>query len=319
MNPIDILNFPTLISFLTSISSIFKKISNDSWVQILCPICDDSTRKSGRLDHGHMYISRYGNYCKCFRCDYSNSLSRMLQKLGYNDHATLSAISRNNTQNFTFYNQKNLNNFADINIKDKIINYHTWFKENHNNLFINYLNYINNRCGNIDPIDFLLKPLIKDDYLLVSMYNFNGALVTSRYITYHKKFRYLIPSSQTKPYYYFQNILDIDTYKNIVICEGAIDLINISNYSQLFNNAFYIAIGGKQFKKILREIISNYLLIGNYNFHIIFDNDGKNYMYKKMMAGCTDTVYTLNQNVNISFYNPPISKDFSELNYLEQL
>ena len=318
MNQIDILQYPTLVNFLTSISFIFKPLSNGQYIEMFCPICDDATRKY-KPDHGHFNIARYGNFCKCFRCDYSNSLSRLLISLGYNDQTILSLLSRNNTQNFVYSNSNKLNNLADINIKQNLIDFYTNFEQTNNNVFKQYLNYIDNRMGNINPIDFFMKPLINNGYLLVSFYNYNGSLVTSRYITPHKKFRYLIPSNQIKPYYYFQDLNNIDTYTSIVICEGAIDLINIYNYCMLFSGAFFISIGGKQFKKILRELISNYLLIGSYIFNIIFDNDGKNWQFKKLISSCTDIVLSLNPNCSINFYYPIISKDFSDLNYLKLL
>jgi virulence-associated protein VapD len=318
MSQIDILQYPSLVSFITSISPIFKPLSNGQWIQALCPFCDDSTRKY-KPDHGHFNIARFGNRVHCFRCEYSNSLSRAIISLGYNDYSVLALLSKNNTQNFVYANSNKLNTSADVNIQQKTIEYHEWFKQKDSKLFNEYLTYIDLRMGNIDPCKFFIRPLYNNGYLLASFYNYNGILVTSRYITPHKKFRYLIPSNQIKPYYHFQPLIDIDTYTNIIICEGSIDLINIYNYNQYFNNGFYISIGGKQFRKIIKDLITNYLLIGNYTFNIILDNDGNNWKFKKLITSCVDMILSLNNQISINFYYPPLSKDFSDLNFIEKL
>jgi hypothetical protein len=314
----DISQYSDIKLFLNTISYIYKPVSNGSWLTILCPFCDDSTRKSGKITHGHFYIARYYNYCHCFRCDYSNSFTRTLAKLGFPNVELLKFLSKNNTEKYTYVHNKLSINNPNIS-KENLLEYYENFKQKFPDRFNNFLSYLNYRCLNIDPIDFLIKPIIQNEYTLCSFYNYNGELSTSRFIN-HPKFRYIIPKN-SKPYYYFQNIYNIDECKNIVITEGAIDLINIFNYCNLFNNknTFYISIGGKQFNKILKELISNYLLIGYYHFNIILDNDGNVNRFRKLINSCENNIYNLNTNCKISFYYPPNSKDFSDLNLLDKL
>ena len=146
----------------------------------------------------------------------------------------------------------------------------------------------------------------------------NGQEVTYRYITNHPKHRYFIPPAKVKPYYFFQDIYDIGTYKEITICEGGFDLLNLYNYCNKFNNSFYISIGGKQFRKILKELITNYLLIGNYVFNIVLDND-ENFKPTKLINACKDIVQQLNPHCKINFFIPTLSKDVTDLMYIERV
>lgn len=308
-----------ITTFISSFSFIYKDNGN-GWVTVLCPFCDDATRKSGKISHGHFNISVNFNYCHCFRCDYSNSFSKALISLGFNDKESLSLISRNNTNNFQYYiNKFNTKNSKIENPILLLEKYYENFKQQNPNRFNEFLKYIDTRCGSIDPINFLLKPFInKDNYLLCGFYNINGQEVTYRFITQHPKFRYFIPPNKVKPYYFFQDIYEINNYKEITICEGAFDLINLYRYNTMIKNSFYIAIGGKQFRKILKELITNYLLIGNYTFNIVLDND-LNFKPSKLISSCKDIVQQLNPYCKVNFFIPSLSKDVSDLMYLEKI
>lgn len=308
-----------IILFLQSISYIYKD-KNNGWVEIFCPYCDDSTRRSGRLSHGHFSISTTFNFCRCFRCDYTGSLNRTLISLGFNNKESLSLISKNNSNNFQYYNNRiSTNNNKIEHIYTHLETYYQQFMESNPLQFSQFLEYIYHRCLSIDPIKFLIKPVIMDNrYLLAGFYNINGQEVTYRYITNHPKFRYYIPKSKVKPYYFFQDIYNLGNYKNIVISEGAFDLINTYKYTTTFDDAFYIAIGGKQFRKIIKELLVNYLLIGSYIFNIILDND-VDFKPMKLVDGCKDIIYQLNPYCKINFYIPIYSKDVSELVNLEKL
>lgn len=306
-----------IVYFLQSISSIYKELNN-GWVQILCPFCDDSTRKNTKISHGHFYIAKTTNYCHCFRCEYQNSLSRALTSLGFSDKASLLILTQNNTNNFYYFKNKLKTVDKIHNIFNFLDDYYVKFKSNHPNEFDEFLKYIYSRCSDINPIEFLIQPIIKDGYLLAGFYNINGQYVTGRYITKHPKFRYLNENNAVKPYYFFQDIYNISDYSNIVICEGAFDLINLYRYYKHFNNAFYIAIGGKQFNKILKELLTSYLLIGNYHFNIILDND-LNMKSTKLINSCSNTIQSLNPFATISFFIPSLYKDVSDLVQLEKL
>lgn len=305
-----------IVIFLKSISFIYKEQSS-GWVQILCPFCDDATRKSGRIDHGHYHFSDLTNYAHCFRCDHRNSLSRDLISLGFNDAESLFTLTKSNTNNFQYYSNKlskNKGQLADIH--KYLANYYEEFKQQYPDKFNEFLSYIYSRCLGIDPIKFLIKPTIQDNYLLAGFYNINGQEVTNRYITYHKSRRYLIPANKAKPYYFFQDLYQISEFSQINICEGAFDLINLHEYSDL--NGFFIAIGGKQFPKILKELITAYLLIGTYTINIILDNDKGINLYK-LKTPCKAIVAQLNPYIRLRFYMPMLSKDVSELVNLEEI
>jgi hypothetical protein len=305
------------IHFLQSISFIYKDLQN-GWVQILCPFCDDSTRKNSKISHGHFYLSKTFNYCNCFRCDYSNSLSKALISLGFNDKDSLKILTQNNTNNFYYFKNKlDVANSRDIAIHPFLEDNYQSFKEQYPNEFKQFLEYIYTRCYSIDPIKHLIQPVIKDSYLMASFYNFNGQKVTSRFITPHPKYRYMIEPNK-RNYYFFQDIYNISDYDDIVICEGVFDLINLYRYYDNLNNAFFIAIGGKQFRKILKELLSNYLLIGNYRFNIILDND-LNFKPTKLINSCTDIIQQLNPHSSANFYIPNIYKDVSDLMQLEKI
>jgi len=306
-----------IVYFLHGISSIYKELNN-GWVQILCPFCDDATRKSSKISHGHFYIAKTFNYCHCFRCDYQNSLSRALTSLGFNDKTSLLVLTQNNTNNFYYFKNK-LTPADKINgIFNFLEEYYLKFKNNNPIEFDIFLKYIYSRCGDINSIDFLMQPIIKDGYLLISFYNINGQLVTSRFITKHPKLRYLNEHNAVKPYYFFQDIYNISDYSNIVICEGAFDLINLYRYYKHFDNAFYIAIGGKQFSKILKELLTSYLLIGNYHFNIILDND-LNIKLTKLTNSCNNIIQALNPFATINFFIPSLYKDVTDLVQLEKI
>jgi len=299
----------TVINYLSSISFIRKEINSD-WIQILCPFCDDSSRKSSSISHGHFYICRNFNYCHCFRCDYANSFSRALISLGFNDKESLAKLTQNNTSNFFHFK-----NSLDKSYK-KIDNRCEEFKSKHPKEFIEFQKYIYYRCGDIDIEKFLLMPRINNGWLMVDFYNSNGFLVTSRYLSNKQKIRYVIPNGK-KYYYFFQDIYNISDFSSIVICEGIFDLINLYRYYEKFRDSFFIAINGKQFSKAIKELLCNYLLIGDYTFNIVFDNDSKLNMPNKLINSCKEVVQLLNPNCNINFYIPSTYKDISELTQLE--
>lgn len=310
-----------IVSFLNSISFIYK-VQNNGWIQALCPFCDDATRKTSRITHGHFYISNTFNFCQCFRCNHSSSLSKALLSLGFNDKESLRLLTKDNSEHFTYYlNKLNTKKQRLHNITEYLYKYYDSFESKYPNEFIQFKQYIYKRCLGINPLMFFIKPtILENKYLVATFHNINGDEITSRYITKHKKHRYYIPPNRDKTYYYFEDIYSIDERQNIVITEGGFDLINLYNYWSDIekDKSFYIAIGGKQFNKIIRELLCNYLLIGNYNFKVILDND-KGFKPTKLIWSCKNIITQFNPFCSVDFYQATLSKDVSDLMLLDKI
>jgi hypothetical protein len=305
----DLNNYPDIIFGLKKLSNIYKDMSN-GWIQILCPYCNDSTRKS-HISHGHFYIAKSFNYCHCFRCEHSSTFTNFLKDLGFNDPSILKELSKQ-TGNIVFSNTKS-RIVIQKNIRDIII-------EIFNSIYIEYikqfLNYIQIRCLIIDPIKFLLFPNIINNKVNCGFYNYNGVNIGYRIIE-DSDIRYV--KNNVTDYYFFQDINEIIKYKDIVICEGVFDLINLYNFSPYFNNknSFYIAINGRDYKKIVKELILNYLLIGSYRINIIFDNGIAN--IDKIRYFHNMNAKQLNTKIEFKYFKPIVSKDVSDIMNIQKL
>jgi hypothetical protein len=163
---------------------------------------------------------------------------------------------------------------------------------------------------------FNIIPVMHENNVAVQFLNYYGKIVTTRLI-YNSYIRYIIPKD--KQFYYFQNFIDIDEYDNIVITEGAFDLINLYNYQPLFNNktSFYLSLSGNNYKGLVTELINTYLLIGRYNIHVVLDNGLK--FLDQMTRSMNIIVNELNPEIKLNFYLPTHTKDVSECMSLTQL
>ena len=121
-----------------------------------------------------------------------------------------------------------------------------------------------------------------------------------------------------KQYYFWSDIGRIDEYGSIVICEGAIDAINLRHYS-IFNSRanFFLAINGKYYTKVVKELITNFLLVGDYNFKIIFDSDILN--INQIKFSIKRVIDQLNPGCTVEYYKPVYTKDVSELMYVRRI
>jgi hypothetical protein len=303
-------NFPDIISHLQKNSNIYRD-RNNGWIEIFCPYCNDSTRKHSP-DHGHFYISKTFQFCNCFRCDTHVSLIKVLYDTGFNNEHIIRQLKSYN-YNYTYYNCNETVNKKQIIDFNKI---YLDFKNTNFNEFCLFKNYISARLSNVNPIEFKIFPSINQyGQLLCNFLNSNNKLITSRIISpLNNKLRYI--NANEKEYYFFQDINKIDEYKSIVICEGCFDLINLYNYSR-FIDSFFIAINGKFYQKAIETIISKYLLINKVHVNIIFDIDiyNKNLIKKKI----NNSMNIINPRITFSFFEPKLSKDVSELMYLQEI
>lgn len=300
-------------SHIRSFSYVFKPYGN-GFTQIFCPYCDDATRRSGRLSHGHMYFNLKTNYCHCFRCDHHGSLSNLLVEIQFNDFNIINQLKKisGNFKGQSFKERQVLN----FNIFHKVINSHIQFQQEYPTAYIDFLNYIQYRCLDINPIDYLIEPSMNNNKICCAFYNYNNVNVNTRFIA-NGSVKFL--KKEITDIYFFQNIHKIYRYINLVVCEGNFDLINLAEYSRFAkSNTFFIAINGKSFHNQITKLISQYLLIGNYTINVIFDKD-MDLFYKKTIKQLIKTCSVLNPQLNLIYYKPSLTKDVSELMLFEKI
>ena len=306
----NIEQYPSILFHFKKLSRIFKK-NNSGWYEMFCPYCDDATRKANP-NHGHFNLASDYPFAHCFRCGHRSSLVKVLIDTGFNDVAIIQEISKHG--NIIYSSNKKISLVKENQVQLKLINNCNSFMKDHVQDFITWKTYIDTRCGDIDPIEYGLTPNYISNKLVVQIFNNSGKIVTNRFIHENDK-RYFIPPE--KPLYYFQDILSIVDYKNIIFCEGAFDLINLHRYSTMFDNAFYIAIGGSNYKQAICSILSNFLLIGNYCINVIFDKNVNNKI--QLMNYITNSAIILNPSLEFNFYEPMLYKDVSDCILLESL
>ncbi|RLA78150.1 MAG: hypothetical protein DRG78_15780 [Epsilonproteobacteria bacterium] len=309
-------NFPDIVFHIKSFSKIFKLSGGNEWVQVLCPYCDDSTRH-GRTSqsHGHMYLSISFPFFICHRCSMQGGLLKLLHDSHFKNTKILDEL-KTYSNTFTHSAKYNISNDRLLNFKSQIELNYSNFKSRHYNNKIRYDNYIYSRILDANPLDFYLEPNIIENKLVCSISNFNGKKISARYID-PNNLRYFIYNSN-RDFYYFQDISKLMSYKSIVLCEGAFDLINLYNYSTEFStDAFYISIGGSNYTKIIIFLLNNYLLLSQHNINIVFD---KNVIEKeKIIYSIRALTAYLNPKINNFFYEPTLTKDVSELMFLRSI
>lgn len=312
----NIEQYPSILLHFKSFSRIFKKHSS-GWYEIFCPYCDDATRKVNP-NHGHFNLSPDAPFGHCFRCGAAYSLYKILIDTGFKNNKILDEISK--FGNITYNSSKKIK-FNSIDNQDsltyKLIDTLTNFKQKYFKDYLKFEDYIYKRCFEIDPVEYLLIPNYVQNNLTVKILNKSGKTVTNRFIeSLNPSKRYFIPND--KPFYYFQNIENIIEYENIIICEGAFDLINLHKYNNTFNqyDSFYISIGGSNYKTAIQSIVSNFLLIGNYTINIVLDNDRLDYLDQLSQSIIQSTII-LNPQLEFNFYKPSLFKDVSDCCLIE--
>ena len=302
----DLLNHNDIIYHIKNYSRIFKLNSKQDWIQILCPYCDDATRKSSGISHGHFYLSRNFNFAQCFRCDTKTSIKKFLIDIHFENKNLLNSIFKNNLN--VNYSSEIKRGYYD---NENIIIKHETFRKNNLNDYRKFVNYINKRVGNIDFEKFFLYPIYINSKVCVSFNNSLNEVSTIRFIDNNNIKYYKLQNSVN---YFFQQP---NNFNEIVVCEGAFDLINLYKYSPLFNtnNTFYIALNGRSYISNLSSIIINNFMIGNYNINIIFDKDIKNIETIKKQIHLKTNL--LNPEITTKFYIPTLFKDVSEFNQLQ--
>ncbi len=289
------------------------KKQGSGWYETFCIYCDDAVRKFNP-SHGHFHISPSYPFCHCFRCGTRQGLDKFLVDIGFQNQAILQQIK--SFSGFT-YNQTRLTGISIgeslVETQSKVEGQYSWFIQNNISELNEFFQYVYYRCLDIDPLKFFLFPYNYKGDLQVRFMNYNGELIAGRNIK--GKNRYQIIGS--KRYYYFQNIMNIDRYENIVVTEGGFDLINLYSYYYPFKDSFFISIGGNNYKGIIVDLINSFLLIGKYNIRVVFDRGLK--FQDRIVSSIINQSNILNPEITFEFFLPIVSKDVSEIMMLDKL
>lgn len=300
----DLLQHNEIINHLHSISFIYSFNRSQTWVQILCPYCDDKIRHS-HINHGHFYVAKNFPICHCFRCDITVNLKRLLLDTKFQNIELLKRIFKTNSAYSFISEDKSLIVSNSISNFDKI-------------KYLKFYKYLESRILNFNLDKFKIYPSYdeKTKSLLCNFNNYHNEFSISRIIESEtiKGTRYI--KNESSNFYYFQNPFD---YNEITICEGPFDIINIYNFSNRFNNSCFFSINGKGYIRSIINIISEFYLT-NYKIkiNIIVDKD----VLKNINNIIKYFLYKTNKthsNINVFFYKPSITKDVSELLLIEEI
>lgn len=319
----NIVDYPEVIMHMKSQAGRAYDVNSAGWHGCFCPFCDDQTRKFNP-SHGHFWVSSTFPYGHCFRCGTKVSLYAFLTTTGFANGAILERLKKlskfsysGDTSRATSFDRYQVTPADQVLLKMQQT--YSEVQKKYPNEYVKYKNYINSRCLEINPIRFLMAPQIYQKgnvrTINVSFTNFDGQLVTARSIDSAKS-RYYKNSGQ-KQFYFFQDINYIDEYQEIVICEGAFDLINLYTYYPQFKNSFFIAIGDSNYKGLITNLVNTFLLIGEYDLRIVFDKGVKR--LDQLKTNILNTTNILNPQINVEMYEPALSKDVSELMLLNQI
>ena len=287
-----------LESQLKTKSRIYKR-HNSGWVEIFCPFCGDAVRRSNP-SHGHLYFNPEIGCFRCFRCDTSGSLIKVLNEYGISDPQLLTWLASKSSKTYLLGKKqitKHSNTINDRNLKSLEMNVD----------LEPFYQYIEQRFGVLDPIKYNIRPYINGGRCVgISFYNASDKLVTTRF--FEGSIRYNNPN--IRYWYYFQPLKFISEYDNILITEGSIDAINSIRYTSYFRGCFAIAINGNNYSGDVEKLINHYLKIGKYTIHVILDNGLK---FERRIIYNLNKCMEYNPDISIKIYKPLNSKDISEL------
>jgi len=284
-------------------SKVFKRHNSD-WIEIFCPFCNDATRRSNP-SHGHLYFNSDIGCFKCFRCDSSGPIIKVLNEYGINDPQLFKWLASKTSRSYLLgkkvsnTREVTSSNVYDCNLQSLV-----------QNTNIDRFNaYLYQRFSSIDPMQYNIRPTMAGDGL--SFYNASNEFVTTRFID--SNIRYELP--KYKVWYYFQPLHSIIEYEQILITEGAIDVINASRYITEFHNSFCIAISGNNYSGAIMTLINKYLKIGKYTINVVIDNGLK---FEKRAIKQIRNCSKYNTGICIKIYKPKYGKDCSEVMLLQE-
>jgi len=285
-------------NILKTYSGIYKETSGGKEIQIFCPYCGDAFRKNNPK-WGHLYISVETGLFYCHRCNEKGTIYKLLIDLGVDDNEILSRlrkyykihkqVSSRNVKAIDFITISN-----DYKYQERISKYEyyeLWYK------YSDEYDYLIDRISTDDLELFYYYRLTPDSNAIVfNDYEFNEILrrlIKSKYKKRYKK-------TQDKYYTIYK------TDYNILIAEGAFDVINIDLYLN-YDSFTKIAISGKNYISALAEL---YLYTNIKNLVLMVDSDiDINKFYKYVVK----QIHRYEIYVeNIEIYQNKMGKDFSE-------
>ncbi|MEM4385518.1 MAG: hypothetical protein QXD03_03115 [Candidatus Anstonellales archaeon] len=279
--------------------SNLKRYSKKSsgWIETFCPFCNDETRKSNP-SHGHLYISPDLNYFLCFRCNISGSIVKLLNKIG------ITGLDIKNRKLDFLYD--NIRSESDDTLS-KVVHITKKFIDKYGkDSYKRFIKYLNHRSYKINHFKYFIVPVMVNNIIGCAFFNHDGIHVTTRMI--EGNLRYLSPKHNYKKYYYFTDtIYNIIEYKNIVICEGAFDAINLKRFIFTDRDYFFISIQNSFFNQAIHYLIGKYLKYYNYTIHVVFDSDK------------VHDIVVRKPNIKVKMYKPVMTKDVSDLCFIEEL
>lgn len=306
----DITKLSPVIFHLQQISpNMFKDTGGE--LIIHCPFCDDALRPNA-LSHGHCYLAKNSPVFNCFRCNASGTLVKFLLLTDFHDQDVFAYISSFVKFNFSkeyhsFKTKQVLYNkeYNEIQVTNKILKFAEEYPKEYNT----YKKYLYSRIGEINLIPFLIYPnwvspkKDKTTSLACSFLNSKLELTTSRFIN-HKFFRY--KDEECDIGYYFQE-KNFEKYTTICMTEGVFDLLNLYIYTNYFdkNDTFWVAVKGKKFLSAIEQLTHQDLLLGQYNIHIIFDQDVQ--YYKSFLFKANMLSSQFNNSIKITGWKPDVS------------
>jgi len=297
-----------VVHHLKTLSYIFD--DKGTHTQMLCPLCDDMTRRSGTLPHGHLYVNNASPVFYCFRCSTAGSLVKLLVMTGFEDEDTLKYISsfifHSFNKDYYDFNKKKID-YRFHNIHKIIRERNLKFKSSNPNEFKLFNNFLFERLGEVDYTAFLIYPdIIKFknwSTLGCCFSNYDAELSTSRVISNKSRMRY---QDTENTLYYFQR-RNFEKQKRIVMSEGPFDMISLYLFNNLFNheNTIFYAVCGKKYISAIERLIFEDILIGTFEINLIFDADVHNYKSYLYQARLLTKQY--NPDIIIKGYKPAIT------------
>lgn len=305
--------------------NIFTQQTSHTEIRTRCPFCGDSRKNKNT---GHLYIKINPNddtaiVYNCFKCPASGVLTYSdLELLGIEGNFYKTSLD---TLNKTSTKPSNTNDEPDKYFDYKIPTAKDYKKIKYVQDRLGY-NFTIEELRNIKIItsfkDFLIlnkldtiycKPymahMIEDHY--VGFLSSNGSHILFRDITDEEEIRwYKYPISEDsrgqKVFYSVKSDIDLYTKEHITInlSEGVLDALSIAyNLNNNFDNILNIAVCGKYYTRIIKDLISSGFVGSNITINIYSDRDGSEdtspEYFKKILHKYTYLVKEINLYYNL--------------------
>lgn len=311
MQGFDLTKINPILDYLKKISPNMYRVKGQEII-IHCPYCDDAYRPNAHK-HGHLYISTNYPVFNCFRCETSGTLIKLLVDNGFDDQEILTDLSKYIKYKFIrdYSLTRSLKTTSNLlEIKRRIIKKHIDFKNEYKQIYYSkFKEYIKERVGEINILDFLIIPDIIYNRLCCGFINSNNEYIYCRFIN-DNKYKHML-NKKSSGLYYFQDVC-FENRNEIVLTEGTFDIINTAIYCSEFNfdKTFYMSVSGKKYTAAIENLLFNYLMIGEYRINLIFDQDV--YNYKSFLYKAKRICNTYNNNIEIRGWKPLSGKDVGE-------